>query len=106
MWVQVLLALMVEGYREFMKWWQTRAFPPAVRADDVSGGARVAAEQGASDVDRTGLVAETVGWILDRHARKSGEGPRPRLHPVVRRRACRRLRSTIRTDARYTEVIG
>jgi hypothetical protein len=70
MWVEVLLALMVEGYREFMKWWQARASPPAVRADDVSGGARVAAEQGASDVDRTGLVAETVGWILDRHARK------------------------------------
>ncbi len=24
-WVEVLIALIVEGYREFMEWWQTRA---------------------------------------------------------------------------------
>jgi len=25
-WLEVLLALIVEGYREFMEWWQTRSF--------------------------------------------------------------------------------
>jgi hypothetical protein len=39
-------------------------------------------------------------------AATSAERPRPRLHPVFRRRARRRLRSTFPTDARYTEVIG
>jgi hypothetical protein len=68
--LRFLLALTFEGYREFLEWWQTRVFLRGVCADDVSGGAPVAAEQSASDVDRTGLVAETVGWILDRHARK------------------------------------
>jgi serine-type D-Ala-D-Ala carboxypeptidase/endopeptidase len=69
MWVELLMALVVEGYREFMEWWQMRSFLRPLRAA-AGGAASVAEEQRASDVDRTGLVTDTVGWILDRHARK------------------------------------
>jgi D-alanyl-D-alanine-carboxypeptidase/D-alanyl-D-alanine-endopeptidase len=69
-WVEVLMALIVEGYREFMEWWQTRAFLRRPGADDIGDEASVAEGQRANAADRTALVTETVGWILDRHARK------------------------------------
>ena len=68
-WVEVLMALIVEGYREFMEWWQTRAFLRPLRANDLDD-AKSVADGHAEDVDRAALVADTVGWILDKHARK------------------------------------
>jgi D-alanyl-D-alanine-carboxypeptidase/D-alanyl-D-alanine-endopeptidase len=70
MWVEILMAMIVEGYREFMEWWQTRAFLRPLRADEVSDAISTADEQRANEVDRAAFVADTVGWILDRHARK------------------------------------
>jgi serine-type D-Ala-D-Ala carboxypeptidase/endopeptidase len=64
------MALIVEGYREFMEWWQTRAFLRPLRADGPGDAGADADGQLAKDVDRAALVADTVGWILDRHARK------------------------------------
>jgi serine-type D-Ala-D-Ala carboxypeptidase/endopeptidase len=67
-WIELLMALIVEGYREFIEWWQTRAFLRPLRADrPVRGGAE---NQHANETDRSALVADTVGWILDRHARE------------------------------------
>jgi D-alanyl-D-alanine-carboxypeptidase/D-alanyl-D-alanine-endopeptidase len=68
-WVEVLMALIVEGYREFMEWWQTRAFLRPLRADQT-GDASSAEPPVANETDRAAFVADTVGWILDRHARK------------------------------------
>lgn len=70
MWVELLLALIVEGYREFVEWWQTRSFlRPAARASsdevDCSSGDR-ATPAGA----RAELVDDRVDGIVDRHARK------------------------------------
>jgi serine-type D-Ala-D-Ala carboxypeptidase/endopeptidase len=73
-WVEFLLALIVEGYREFMEWWQTRtlwrrfakapedeaAAPDAVAAGSVDPRPRACSSE----------VEERVGAILDRHARK------------------------------------
>jgi CubicO group peptidase (beta-lactamase class C family) len=70
MWVELLMALIVEGYREFMEWCQTRGFLRPFRADETGDGGSVAERQYANAVDRSALVGETVGWILDRHARK------------------------------------
>jgi D-alanyl-D-alanine-carboxypeptidase/D-alanyl-D-alanine-endopeptidase len=67
MWVEALMALIVEGYREFMEWWQTRAFLRPRRAVEVGD---PAIAESRTNEDRTALVADTVGWILDRHARK------------------------------------
>jgi CubicO group peptidase (beta-lactamase class C family) len=67
-WVELLMALIVEGYREFMEWWQTRAFLRPLRRDRPVHGA--AETQHADAIDRADLVADTVGWILDRHACK------------------------------------
>lgn len=61
------MALIVEGYREFMEWWQTRAFLRPRRAVEVGD---PAIAESRTNEDRTALVADTVGWILDRHARK------------------------------------
>jgi serine-type D-Ala-D-Ala carboxypeptidase/endopeptidase len=69
-WVEVLMALIVEGYREFMEWWQTRAFLRPFRADEVGDAASAAKGQYSNDADHNALVTDTVGWILDRHARK------------------------------------
>jgi D-alanyl-D-alanine-carboxypeptidase/D-alanyl-D-alanine-endopeptidase len=75
-WVELLLALIAEGYREFMEWWQTRAaFRPrgaAAPSDSeefdvlaVPGGAR-----GVRGVARARFVEETVGATVSHHARK------------------------------------
>jgi serine-type D-Ala-D-Ala carboxypeptidase/endopeptidase len=64
------MALIAEGYREFMEWWQTRTFLRPSRADELGDAASVAGGQRADEVDRAALVADTVGWILDRHALK------------------------------------
>jgi serine-type D-Ala-D-Ala carboxypeptidase/endopeptidase len=69
MWVEVLMALIVEGYREFMEWWQTRSFLRPPRAEEVDDAASLA-EGRANEIDSAALVADTVGWVLDRHARK------------------------------------
>jgi serine-type D-Ala-D-Ala carboxypeptidase/endopeptidase len=69
-WVELLIALIVEGYREFMEWWQTRTFLRPFRAEEKGDGGSVAERQHTSAIDRTALVDETVSWILDRHARK------------------------------------
>jgi len=70
-WVELLLALIVEGYREFMEWWQTRAWwRPRELSDDGSeeldDGDRVSAAGGA----RAGLVGVVVAGVLGRHASK------------------------------------
>jgi serine-type D-Ala-D-Ala carboxypeptidase/endopeptidase len=67
MWVELLMAVVVEGYREVMEWWQTRAFLRPSRPDKPGS---LAESQGPSEVDSTALVGETVARILDRHARK------------------------------------
>jgi D-alanyl-D-alanine-carboxypeptidase/D-alanyl-D-alanine-endopeptidase len=67
-WVELLLALIVEGYREFMEWWQTRSFLRPLRA--TTGDADSADGPEEHEPDRGTLVEDTVGWILDRHARK------------------------------------
>jgi CubicO group peptidase (beta-lactamase class C family) len=69
-WIEVLIALIVEGYREFMEWWQTRAFLRPRRADEAGDAGSVAVEPRANEVQRSALVADTVGSILGRHARK------------------------------------
>jgi serine-type D-Ala-D-Ala carboxypeptidase/endopeptidase len=61
------MALIVEGYREFMEWWQTRSFLRPLRA---TGDADSADGLEEHETDRTALVADMVGSILDRHARK------------------------------------
>ena len=70
MWVELLMRLIVEGHREFMEWWQTRAILRPLRADEVADAGSVAEEQRANEVDRSALVADTVGGILGQHARK------------------------------------
>jgi serine-type D-Ala-D-Ala carboxypeptidase/endopeptidase len=74
-WVELLLALIVEGYREFTEWWQTRAWwRPRAALDDgrlpqkrsVDDGDRAAAASGG----RPSVVEGLVAGILDRHARK------------------------------------
>jgi serine-type D-Ala-D-Ala carboxypeptidase/endopeptidase len=67
MWVEVLMALIVEGYREFMEWWQTRSFLRPLRATTDADAADGPQEH---EADRGPVVADTAGWILDRHARK------------------------------------
>ena len=64
------MALIVEGYREFMESWQTRAFLRPSRAAGLSEAGAVARGQRANEVDPTTHVTDTVAWILDRHARK------------------------------------
>jgi D-alanyl-D-alanine-carboxypeptidase/D-alanyl-D-alanine-endopeptidase len=66
-WVELLIALIVEGYRAFMEWWQTRSFLRPLRA---TGDADSADGLEEHEGDRTALVADTVGSILERHARK------------------------------------
>jgi serine-type D-Ala-D-Ala carboxypeptidase/endopeptidase len=61
------MALIAEGYREFMEWWQTRSFLRPLRA---TGDADSADGREEHEADRTALVADTVGSILNRHARK------------------------------------
>jgi serine-type D-Ala-D-Ala carboxypeptidase/endopeptidase len=70
-WVEVLLASIVELYREFMEWWQTRAFLPRLSSPDEEAaapddGGRVP----APNRDQTRAVREHVEAILDRHARR------------------------------------
>jgi hypothetical protein len=73
-WVELLLALIVEGYREFMEWWQTRAFlRPLRRApEDASDIASVVGgDPGrASVAARAELVEDSVDAVLGRHAGK------------------------------------
>jgi serine-type D-Ala-D-Ala carboxypeptidase/endopeptidase len=73
-WVELLLALIVEGYREFTEWWSTRAFlRPLRRApDDESHTASLVAGEPvvAPAAARPRFVADTVDAILARHARK------------------------------------
>lgn len=64
------MALIVEGYREFMEWWQTRAFLRPLRADAGRDDAPVEDRQRGDAGDRSALVADTVDSILDRRARK------------------------------------
>jgi D-alanyl-D-alanine-carboxypeptidase/D-alanyl-D-alanine-endopeptidase len=73
-WVEALLALIVEAYREFLEWWQTRPLlrasrrAPGDEVDEVSvaDGDRVVSAAGI----RAQLVEDRVNRILDRHARK------------------------------------
>jgi hypothetical protein len=64
------MALIVEGYREFMEWWQTRGFLRPFRADELEDTPSVAEVPSADELDCAARVTDTVGWILDRHARK------------------------------------
>jgi serine-type D-Ala-D-Ala carboxypeptidase/endopeptidase len=72
-WIELLTALIVEGYRELMEWWQTRALwhPAKAPADEAeepapAGDIRVSAPARGRTSDVEGRVAA----ILDRHARK------------------------------------
>jgi serine-type D-Ala-D-Ala carboxypeptidase/endopeptidase len=73
-WAELLIALIVEGYRGFMEWWQTRSIvprpgrAPADESDDgsLTDAGRVTLPSRARDE----LVEELVEGILDRHARK------------------------------------
>jgi D-alanyl-D-alanine-carboxypeptidase/D-alanyl-D-alanine-endopeptidase len=69
MWVEVLSALLVEGYREFVEWLQTRPRLLRRRADGD-------AEPAIADVSTSppessaATVADAVDSVLERHARK------------------------------------
>jgi D-alanyl-D-alanine-carboxypeptidase/D-alanyl-D-alanine-endopeptidase len=70
MWVELLMALMVEVYREFLEWWQTR---PGWLAGTPSKGDESRPE-GADRIsepteDRAANVADIVNGILDRRGR-------------------------------------
>jgi D-alanyl-D-alanine-carboxypeptidase/D-alanyl-D-alanine-endopeptidase len=72
-WVEFLIALIVEGYRELMEWWQTKsswrlAKRPAGEAEEPAP----AGDERASALarDRSSDVDGRVAAILDRHARK------------------------------------
>jgi D-alanyl-D-alanine-carboxypeptidase/D-alanyl-D-alanine-endopeptidase len=71
-WVELLLALIVEGYREFTEWWQSRAFlrPRRRAADDESDTASLVAGEPVVAPAAARFVADTVDAILGRHARK------------------------------------
>jgi len=72
-WAELLIALIVEGYREFLEWWQTRSFlrrfgrAPDHDSDDDS----LARDRGsAPSAARREWVQHLVNGILNRHARK------------------------------------
>lgn len=71
MWLEALLALIVEGYREFMEWWQTRSFlrPSRLSPDELSE-ALVEDHATAPAAARARLVEESADAILGRHAGK------------------------------------
>jgi D-alanyl-D-alanine-carboxypeptidase/D-alanyl-D-alanine-endopeptidase len=73
-WLEALLALIIEGYRGFMEWWQTRPSLRALRraaGEDsdipslVGAGCTV-----APAAARARLVEDSINAILARHARK------------------------------------
>jgi serine-type D-Ala-D-Ala carboxypeptidase/endopeptidase len=74
MWLEVLLALIVEGYREFMEWWQTRSFLRPLRSapDDQSDTTPLVDELHAvaTAAARGPLVEDSTDAILARHAGK------------------------------------
>jgi D-alanyl-D-alanine-carboxypeptidase/D-alanyl-D-alanine-endopeptidase len=69
-WVELVLAVIVEGYREFLEWWQTRGFlrrPASARGDEPLG----ASDRGRDPAPAvSSRVAREVALVLDRHARK------------------------------------
>jgi CubicO group peptidase (beta-lactamase class C family) len=72
-WVELVLALIVEGYREFTEWWQTRSWwRPREAPDDgfterpLEAGSLLAVAQAT----RSSPVVGDVDAILDRHASK------------------------------------
>jgi serine-type D-Ala-D-Ala carboxypeptidase/endopeptidase len=71
-WVDLVAALIVEGYREFLEWWQNRSFlrpsrgAPGDESEDRPVGERVCSRREG----RAELVEDRVNRILDRHARK------------------------------------
>jgi D-alanyl-D-alanine-carboxypeptidase/D-alanyl-D-alanine-endopeptidase len=73
-WAELLLALIVEGYREFMEWWQTRAFlRPLGRApdNDPETASLLPADPAVASAAAQGrFVEESVDAILGRHARR------------------------------------
>jgi Beta-lactamase len=69
-WVEFLLAVIVEGYREFLEWWQTRSFfRRRGRLLDEEPEATLGAHPPASSIGAEPL-AKQVERILDRHGRK------------------------------------
>jgi serine-type D-Ala-D-Ala carboxypeptidase/endopeptidase len=73
-WLEPLMALIVEGYREFMEWWQTRAFlrPDRPATDEeADAGSLFGGDQAVGPVAaRARLVEDSVNATLGRHARK------------------------------------
>jgi D-alanyl-D-alanine-carboxypeptidase/D-alanyl-D-alanine-endopeptidase len=69
-WVELLLALLVEGFREFQEWWQTRvpwrtrAAPSSQPASEDDVAVKAPARHRSSEVE------DRVEAVLDRHARK------------------------------------
>jgi CubicO group peptidase (beta-lactamase class C family) len=69
-WVELLLALLVEGFREFQEWWQTRV---PWRTGAASSGQPALDDDGTVNRpgrNRSGEVQDCVEAVLDRHARK------------------------------------
>jgi D-alanyl-D-alanine-carboxypeptidase/D-alanyl-D-alanine-endopeptidase len=72
-WVEFLIALIVEGYRELMEWWQTKSsWRPAKRPAGEAEEPAPAGDERAPALarDRSSDVDGRVAAILDRHARK------------------------------------
>jgi CubicO group peptidase (beta-lactamase class C family) len=69
-WLEAFLALVIEGYREFMEWWQTRSFLRPVRPapDEQSDTAEDHAVVTA--VTRARSLEDSADAILARHAGK------------------------------------
>jgi serine-type D-Ala-D-Ala carboxypeptidase/endopeptidase len=72
-WAELLIALVVEGYREFMEWWQSKLWRRAATAVGQEPQERAtAAEQHVawSTRDRSSEVERLVAATLNRHARR------------------------------------
>jgi D-alanyl-D-alanine-carboxypeptidase/D-alanyl-D-alanine-endopeptidase len=71
-WVEFLVALIVEGYRELMEWWQTRALwrPAKKPAGEPEKSAPADNTRASLARARSSEVESRVAGILDRHARK------------------------------------
>jgi serine-type D-Ala-D-Ala carboxypeptidase/endopeptidase len=72
-WAELLIALVVEGYREFMEWWQNKLWRRAATAVGQEPQERAtAAEQHVawSTRDRSSEVERLVAATLNRHARR------------------------------------
>jgi D-alanyl-D-alanine-carboxypeptidase/D-alanyl-D-alanine-endopeptidase len=72
-WVEFLIALIVEGYRELMEWWQTRVWWRPATGPEGEAEEPAPADENRAPAParaRSSDVEGRVARILDRHARK------------------------------------